>query len=153
MGHGRVIGIDIDIRPPTARPSKRTDGEADRPDPGLDRAGGAPQVDERIAPNERVLVVLDSNHGRDHVLAELRAYARFLQVGGRMVAADGIMQDLAGAPRSQADWSWNNPREAARDFVAEDDRFVIDEPTWLFNEGSARERVTYWPDCYVTRVR
>ena len=155
MGHGRVIGIDIDIRPPN-----RAAIEA-HPMAGritlIEGSSTAPEVlgrlGELIAPDERVLVVLDSSHRRDHVLAELRAYARFLRVGGRMVAADGIMQDLVGAPRSEADWSWNNPREAARIFVAEDDRFVIDEPSWLFNEGMARDRVTYWPGCYVTRLR
>lgn len=155
MGHGRVIGIDIDIRAhnraaieahPMAGRITLVEGSSTAPEV-LGRLG------ELIAPDERVLVVLDSSHRRDHVLAELRAYARFLQVGGRMVAADGIMQDLAGAPRSEADWSWNNPREAARIFVAEDDRFDIDEPSWAFNEGLARDRVTYWPGCYVTRVR
>ena len=155
MGHGRVIGIDIDIRPPNraaieghpmARRITMIQGSSTAPEV-LERLG------ELIAPDERVLVVLDSSHRRDHVLAELRASARFLQVGARMVAADGIMQDLVGAPRSEADWTWNNPREAARMFVAEDDRFVIDEPSWLFNEGMARDRVTYWPGCYVTRLR
>jgi len=155
MGHGRVIGIDIDIRPhnraaieahPMAKRIALIQGSSTAPEV-------LRQVGERIAPDERVLAVLDSNHGRDHVLAELRAYARFIAVGGRMIATDGIMQDLAGAPRSEPDWTWNNPLEAARAFVAEDDRFVIDEPSWLFNEGSARERVTYWPGCYVTRIR
>jgi cephalosporin hydroxylase len=155
IGHGRVIGIDIDIRPhnraaieahPLAGRIALIRGSSTAPEV-------LRQVGELIAPDERVMVVLDSSHARDHVLAELRAYARFIEIGGRMVVADGIMRDLAGAPRSETDWAWNNPLEAARAFVAEDDRFVIDEPKWLFNEGLTRERVTYWPGCYVTRVR
>jgi hypothetical protein len=74
-------------------------------------------------------------------------------VGGYLVATDGIMQDLVGAPRSASDWGINNPQQAARDFVAEDDRFVLEEPLWLFNEGAVTSRVTYWPSCYVKRIR
>ena len=99
------------------------------------------------------MVILDSNHSREHVLGELRAYSQFVDVGGYVVATDGIMQDLVGAPRSAADWGLNNPQQAARDFIAEDDRFILEEPEWLFNEGDVRERVTYWPSCYVRRAR
>ena len=103
------------------------------------------RVDERIVPDERVLVVLDSNHGRDHVLAELRAYARFLAVGGRMVAADGIMQDLAGAPRSEPTGPGTIPSRRRVPLSPRTTASSSTSPSWLFNEGSARERVTYWP--------
>ena len=111
------------------------------------------QVKEQVRDGEKVMVVLDSNHTREHVLAELRAYAELVQVGGYMVATDGIMRDLVGAPRTNEDWGSNNPQQAAREFVASDDRFTIEEPEWLFNEGIVRERVTYWPSCFVKRVR
>jgi cephalosporin hydroxylase len=111
------------------------------------------EVSRMIEVGEKVLVILDSNHSYDHVLGELRAYAPLVNVGSYLVATDGIMQDLVGAPRSASDWDRNNPQEAARAFVAEDDRFVIEEPEWLFNEGAVQERVTYWPSCYVKRVR
>jgi cephalosporin hydroxylase len=97
--------------------------------------------------------VLDSNHSRDHVLAELRAYAPLVSVGGFIVVQDGIMADMAGAPRSAPNWSADNPLEASRAFVRENDEFALVEPAWLFNEGSVRDRVTYWPSCYVKRVR
>jgi cephalosporin hydroxylase len=155
IGHGRVIGVDVDIRAPNraaieAHPMFRridmVEGSSTAPDVVARVAG-------LVAPGETVMVVLDSDHGRDHVLAELRAYAPLVQVGGYLVAADGIMQDLAGAPRSAPDWDIDNPQQAARAFVNEDDRFVIDEPEWLFNEGAVRDRVSYWPSCYVKRVR
>jgi hypothetical protein len=63
------------------------------------------------------------------------------------------MQDLAGAPRSQEDWSWNNPRQAALEFVANNPDFVIAEPPFVFNEGSVTERVTYWPSAFIKRLR
>jgi hypothetical protein len=48
---------------------------------------------------------------------------------------DGIMEKVAGAPRTQADWSWNNPRQAALEFVETNPEFTIEEPPFLFNEG------------------
>jgi cephalosporin hydroxylase len=64
---------------------------------------------------------------------------------------DGIMADLVGAPRSDDDWEWNNPRVAAREFLAEHPEFTLDEPEWEFNEGCVRDRVTYWPDAFLRR--
>lgn len=155
MGHGRVIGIDIELRP-----HNRAAIEAHPMFKRIALVEGsstAPAVVERvkalIRTDERVLVILDSNHSHDHVLDELRAYADLVPVGGYLVSTDGIMQHVVGAPRSQADWGTNNPQQAARHFVAEDDRFVIEEPAWLFNESPVTERVTYWPSCFVKRVR
>lgn len=155
MGHGHVIGIDIDIRAhnrgaieahPMMKRITMIEGSSIAPDV-------VEQVKEQVGEGENVMVVLDSNHSRDHVLGELRAYAPLVQVGGYMVATDGIMQDLVGAPRANVDWDSSNPQQAARDFVASDNRFLIEEPEWLFNEGLVRDRVTYWPSCYVKRIR
>lgn len=154
MGNGRVIGIDIDIRA-----HNRTAIESHPMMKRIEMVEGssiAPEIVEQVKglvrEGEKVMVVLDSNHSREHVLGELRAYASLVHVGGYMVATDGIMQDLVGAPRSNDHWDSNNPQQAARDFVASDDRFVIEEPEWLFNEGLVRERVTYWPSCFVKRI-
>jgi hypothetical protein len=66
---------------------------------------------------------------------------------------DGIMAEVAGAPRTRPEWAWDNPAEAARDFVARHPEFVLEDPPFLFNEGAIQERVTYWPSAYVKRVR
>lgn len=154
MGHGRVIGIDIEIRPhnragveahPMMKRIEMIEGSSTAPAIVAEVAG-------RVTEGEKVMVLLDSNHSYEHVLGELRAYAPLVGIGGYLVATDGIMQDVVGAPRSAPDWGTNNPQQAARDFVREDSRFVIEEPQWAFNEGVVRERVTYWPSCYVKRV-
>jgi hypothetical protein len=62
------------------------------------------------------------------------------------------MELVAGGPRTQPDWSWNNPGRAAEDFVRTDARFVIEEPPFAFNEGSITNRVTYWPGAFVKRT-
>ena len=155
MGGGRVIGIDVDIRP-----HNRAAIEAHELFPLITLIEGSSvdaavigEVKASIAPDETVFAVLDAAHGKDHVLAELRAYGPMVGEGSYIVACDGIMETVAGAPRTEADWTWNNPKAAAEAFVAEDDRFVIEEPAFPFNEGSVTERVTYWPSAYVKRVR
>jgi len=57
------------------------------------------------------------------------------------------------AIRSITDWGWNNPQEAACEFVAGSRAFEIVEPAFLFNESSIHASVTYWPGAFVRRVR
>ena len=155
MGSGRVVGVDIEIRPhnrqaieahPMFHRIQLIEGSSTAPEV-------VSEVRGTIRNDETVMVILDSNHSRTHVLNELRAYAPLVAPGGYLIATDGIMQEVVGAPRSAPDWDTNNPQQAARDFVAENGDFQIEEPAWLFNEGAARDRVTYWPSCYVRRVR
>jgi cephalosporin hydroxylase len=110
------------------------------------------QVQAQLGPGEKVMVFLDSCHEKEHVLAELRAYAPLVNPGSYIVAMDGIMERLAGAPRSAPDWTWNNPRQAALEFVRDNAEFVIEEPRFAFNEGAVTERVTYWPSAFIKRI-
>jgi len=95
------------------------------------------------------MVLLDSNHTRQHVLGELNAYAPLVTQGSYAVAMDGIMEEIVGAPRTQPDWSWNNPRQAAFEFVQANPEFTIEEPPFVFNESNISERVTYWPSAFI----
>jgi len=110
------------------------------------------QVRDKIVPGDRVLVLLDANHSKRHVLAELDAYAPLVSPGSYIVAMDGIMEKVAGAPRTQPEWREDNPRRAALEWVQRRPEFVIEEPPFAFNEGLVRERVTYWPDAFLRRV-
>jgi len=155
MGKGRVIGVDIEIRPHNRKAIEAHEMfdrismvEGSSIDPAI-----VEKVKSRIQPGERVLVVLDSNHTREHVLGELKAYGDLVNPGSYILACDGIMGDLEGAPRSRPDWGENNPKAAAEEFVKIDDRFVIEEPGFPFNEGLVKERVTYWPGAYVRRIK
>jgi hypothetical protein len=73
--------------------------------------------------------------------------------GSYLIATDGIMAELAGAPRTQPDWHWNNPQQAALEFVRRHAEFGIAEPPFLFNESTVDQRVTYWPSAFIKRVR
>ena len=154
LDRGRVIGIDVEIRKhnrtaieehPLADRISLVEGSSI--DPAV-----VERVREMVRPSDRVLVLLDSCHTKAHVLAELEAYAPLVSRDSYIVATDGIMQDLVGAPRSHDDWSWNNPQQAAREFVEKHAEFRIEEPAIPFNEGMITHRVTYWPSAYLKRI-
>lgn len=155
MGKGRVVGVDIEIRPhnrqaieahPLAGLIALIEGSST--DPGI-----VAQVRALLQPGETTLVILDSNHSYDHVLAELHAYADMVTIGSYIVATDGIMGDLADVPRGQAGWGKDNPTRAARDFAqAHPQRFVVEQPAWPFNESDLQANITHWPGAWLRRV-
>jgi cephalosporin hydroxylase len=154
MGGGRVIGIDVEVRP-----SNRRDIETHELSPMITLVEGSstdPDVVDHVRSlrraEDRTFVMLDSNHTKAHVLNELQAYAGLVTPGSYIVAADGIMADLKGAPRSGPDWSWNNPREAAAEFARNRPEFVLETPCFRFNEGSVSAPVTYWPGGWLRRA-
>lgn len=153
MGGGRVIGVDIEIRPhnraaieahPLARFITLIEGSSIAP-------ATIAQVHAAIEQGDRVLVILDSNHSRTHVEEELEAYAPLVSPGSYIVACDGIMAQVAGGPRTAADWDWNNPLPAIAAFLARNPDFTAEEPPFPFNEGKVRQRVTYWPNAFLKR--
>jgi cephalosporin hydroxylase len=159
MGRGRVIGIDVDIRPENRRRIEAhelsdlitlVDGDSASQDV-VDR------VRSRVGSSESVFVMLDGCHDRDHVLAELELYAPLVTVGSFIVAADGIMQQLAGLrrcgdSRSTDDWSWNNPRAAVEEFLRRHDDFEAAAPAFAFNESPLTGPVSYWSGGWLKRT-
>lgn len=156
MGRGRVIGIDIEIRP-----HNRAAIEAHRLFPRITLVEGSstdPVVAERVAqlvdPGESVMVVLDSNHTKAHVLAELDVYAPLVTPGSYLVATDGVMAWLEGVPGAGEGWAFDNPKAAVEEWLPAHPEFTLeDPPPFAFNEGRITERVTHWPGAYLRRVR
>ena len=155
LHHGRVIGIDIEIRP-----HNRKAIEAHELFHRLTLIEGSSTADATVSqaralvkPGERVLVILDSNHTRAHVADELRLYAPLVAVGSYIVATDGLMQDLHDVPRGKPEWKDDNPAAAARQFAAENPDFVLEEPPFVFSEARSTFQATHWPNAYLRRVR
>lgn len=153
MGEGRVIGVDIEIRPPNrqaieAHPlaSRITLIEGSSIEPAtVDR------VKEAIPRDSRVMVLLDSNHSKAHVRAELEAYAPLVSPGCFIVATDGIMCDLHDVPGGRPDWVWDHATAAAAEFVAAHPEFELVPPPQPFRESAIQEPVTYWPGGWLRR--
>lgn len=156
LGNGRVIGVEIDLRQ-----HNRAGLEAHSLFSYITIVNGdststetAAEVRALIQPGESVLVVLDSNHTKEHVLKELQAYAPLVSVGSYAIATDGgIMELVTGGPRSAPDWDWNNPKAAAEDFAQNNSAFIREEPPFLFNEGLISQGVSYWKGGYLKRLR
>jgi cephalosporin hydroxylase len=153
MGNGRVIGIDIEIRAgvrealhdhPLAHRIQLIEGNSVAPEIVI-------QVRGMIETHETALVILDSNHTQAHVAAELEAYAPLVNKGSCIVAADGIMRDLADVPHGQPEWAHDHPAAAAREFLAWHPEFEMRQPEWKVNTSPLTQNVTYWPDGWLWR--
>jgi cephalosporin hydroxylase len=153
MGKGRVIGVDIAIRAgirdalrdhPLAHRVELIEGDSVSPEI-------VALVRGMVRTSETALVILDSNHSGAHVAAELEAYSPLVTKGSCIVAADGIMRDLADVPGGEADWAWDHPASAAREFVARHPEFEMRQPEWMVNTSPLTQNVTYWPDGWLWR--
>jgi cephalosporin hydroxylase len=154
LGRGRVIGVDLMIRPENRRAIEShpmahriTLIEGDSVAPQVVR-----QVYGLVRPGETVMVLLDSNHSRSHVLGELEAYGPLVTPGSYLVATDGVMQDLHDVPRGRPEWARDNPAEAAREFAAVHAEFLPETPSASFAETTLRDPVTHWPGGWLRRV-
>jgi cephalosporin hydroxylase len=154
MQHGRVVGIDIRIRPEN-RASIETHELADRITL-VEGSSIAPSLIDKvrglIQKDERVLVILDSDHSRAHVAHELEAYASLVTPGSYIVATDGIMFDLDDVPHGRPEWRNDNPRTAAQEFADLHPDFVLEQPPFLFKEATTSQQVTHWPGAYLRRL-
>ncbi len=153
IGKGRVIGIEIKMRPHNRRAIEThplypliTLVEGDSIAPETFR-----QVKARIEPCDTVMIFLDSCHTKQHVLAELETYHDLVTPGSYIVATDGIMKDLYDAPRGNADWIHDNPVLAAIEFSKTHLEFEVEQPLWPFNESQLSENVTHWPGAWLRR--
>ncbi|MCL0034115.1 cephalosporin hydroxylase family protein [Thermodesulfovibrionales bacterium] len=151
MEKGRVIGIDIEIRPHNRKAIEEhelfpliTLIEGNSTDPQI-----VNQVKSLVKPGEVVLIILDSCHTKQHVLSELEAYHDLVTPGSYIVATDGIMEDVYDVPRGKVEWRKDNPKTAAAEFASEHPEFKIEEPDFLFNESELNERITHWPGAYL----
>ena len=87
------------------------------------------------------LVILDSDHSRDHVLAELRAYADLVTVGSYVIVEDTNVNGHPAYPEFGP-----GPMEAVDAFLAQDDRFVIDA-------GLEKFFMTFNPRGYLKKIK
>ena len=151
---GRVVGVDIEIRPQNRRAIE--DHQLASYIALVEGDSVAPEVVKRaqgfIRAGDKVMVILDSSHTKAHVAKELEAYAPLVSRGSYLVATDGIMGLVHDTPRGKPEWTSDNPTEAAREFAARRPDFVLEEPKWRFNESELDRTITAWPGAWLRRI-
>jgi cephalosporin hydroxylase len=128
LGRGRVIGVDIEIRKynrlaiqshPTSSRITLIEGDSTAASTFADVKG-------RISPSERVMVMLDSNHSREHVRAELELYSQLVTPDCYLVVFDEVMPMVADAPDGKPSWDLDNPLSAVQEFLGDHPDFEVD---------------------------
>ena len=132
LGKGKVIGVDIDIREhnrrvieshPMAKRVTLIEGPSTEP-------SILAKIRAHIPAGSSVMVVLDSDHSCEHVLAELRTYGPLVTKGCYLVVADTVLGRLESseAPRNRSKlWTkGDEPLSAVNIYLEETDSFEID---------------------------
>jgi len=134
LGSGRVITMDIEDWP--GKPAH----------PRIEYITGSSILDdtvklvgERLAPGEKVMVSLDSNHAKAHVLSELQIYSRFVTRGQYLVVED---TNVDGHPVFPGHGP--GPMEAVEAFVQINPDFEVDR-------GREKFLLTFHPKGFLYR--
>lgn len=136
IGHGEVLGVDVSLAKVGNIDSPRIAYiEGSSVDPDV-----IEQVRRRVA-GRRAMVIADSDHEKSHVLAELRAYAEFVPVGGYLIAEDSLNDVMGHHPVPN-----QGPQAAAKAFLAEHPGFVADR------RFAERYVLTLNPGGYLKRI-
>jgi cephalosporin hydroxylase len=162
-GHsdGRIIGIDIDIRE-----HNRAAIESHSMYKRIEMIQGSSispenisKIKERAQGCSNVMVVLDSNHTHEHVMAELEAYAPLVSAGSYCVVFDTVVEDMPQNSFPGRPWGvGDNPKTAVWEFLKKSDagdvtnaqgevvKFAIDKSI------EHKLLVTVAPDGYLKRI-
>jgi cephalosporin hydroxylase len=116
IGNGRIVTIDIGTVPDRPAHPRIEYVLGSSVDPPI-----VSGVEASIEPGEKVLVILDSKHEHDHVLAEMRTYSHLVSEGSYLIVEDTNINSWRPPDRRRP-----GPLEAVRDFLGEDDHFEID---------------------------
>jgi cephalosporin hydroxylase len=152
IGKGEVLGIDIDIRAhnksaiekhPMFKRIKMIQGSSI--DPAI-----VATVKQHTEKKETILVVLDSNHTHEHVLAELEMYSPFVTLNSYIVVYDTIVEHLPEKymPGHIRPWGiGNNPMTAVKTFIETNDGFEVDKSI------NNKLLISVAPDGYLKRLK
>jgi cephalosporin hydroxylase len=94
-----------------------------------------------IDSNDKVMVILDSDHHKEHVLNELRIYSRFVTKGSYLIVEDTDLNNHPVQPKFGP-----GPMEAVGQFLGENKDFAVDSTQEKFY-------LTFNPNGYLVKIR
>lgn len=131
----RVITVDV-----TAQPNRPVNPRIEYITGSSVDPATVAAIKRRIRPGERVMVILDSDHAKNHVLSEMLIYGPLVSKGCYMIVEDGNVNGHPVYPSHGV-----GPAEAIAEFVPSHPEFQQDR---------TREKllVTFNPGGYLKRV-
>ena len=116
LNHGEVLSIDLYPKDPLPTHERIS---------YLQGSSVSPEINDKVTKivgkNKKVLVILDSDHTREHVEKELEIYSKFIRKGDLLIVEDTF---LGGHP-SHPEYG-EGPTEAIKKFLRENSDFYID---------------------------
>src|SRR6266496_1223457 len=134
IGKGEIITIDIEDHGPKV------------PHPRIKYVYGSSSDSDLIhslldsRPAEKRMVILDSDHSKKHVLAELNLFWSYVNVGGYIIVED---TNVNGHPTLSS--HGEGPFEAVQDFLRRNPNFMADRSREMF-------LMTFNPGGYLKRI-
>lgn len=130
LGKGKVLGIDIEIRPHNRKAIERHPFfkrikliEGSSTDKKIIES-----VEKIAKKHNKILVVLDSLHTHDHVLSELEKYSKFVSKGSYLVVFDTFVEYFPKSVALNRPWGkGSNPATAVFEFLKKNKNFVCDK--------------------------
>jgi hypothetical protein len=142
---GKVLGIDIDIRDHALQAIEQS-----RQKNQIQLLQGSStdievfsQVKELSTKFKRVMVVLDSNHTHEHVLAELNLYADLVTADCMLLVLDTVIDDLIPDP----DRPWGpgaSPKSAVMEFMSTKENEFVNELEYESRAAISVAPQGYW---------
>ena len=152
IGKGEVLGIDIDIRKHNrdeieSHPmfKRVTMIQGSSIDPTI-----VAEVANYTIGKKTILVLLDSNHTHEHVLAELQLYSPFVSLNSYIIVYDTIVENLPQdyLPGHARPWGiGDNPMTAMNTFIVNNPEFEIDQSI------NNKLLISVAPDGYLKRIK
>jgi cephalosporin hydroxylase len=135
---GQIITIDVDAMPDMPQHKRIT---------YLSGSSISNQVVEKVREltkdKNTVMVILDSDHSKDHVLKELELYNGFVTKDSYLVVEDS---NLNGHPVYSGFGQGPGPMEALEEFLPKHPEFVVDKTKEKF-------LMTFNPNGYLKKIK
>ncbi|MEZ5014650.1 MAG: CmcI family methyltransferase [Chitinophagales bacterium] len=136
IGKGEILTIDIEDHPNKPQHARIKYLTGSTLDPVI-----LGEVNQAVYNKQTVLVILDDDHTRDHVLKEMETYAPFVTIGSYMLVEDSNVNGHPVYPEFGP-----GPYEAIEAFLSKNDKFAIDKSKEKFY-------MTFNPNGYLRRIK
>lgn len=105
------------------------------------------RISARIAPGDKVMVILDSDHHKEHVLAEMKIYSQFVSLGSYLIVED---TNIGGHPV----WEGYGPGpwEAVDEFLKDNKQSFSTNKSFIRDRSREKYLLTNNPGGFLKKI-